>query len=295
MVRNKTELMQYVFDDVQKYEGFRHFAKASILERLLITKRPPRLLHPNPDDEFSMPAIGPHFGIINEYCAKFTAVGSSNDEKLQEPLYIEKMTRDGYMILNGHHRWAAAMLMGINALPVKIVNLTHEEDHRKMMEKSQNDKRVTFDFDEVLCTTEAHPRAEQEPHLLIGSFEKRYKERLRWGAPTLIQELQREGFDVWIYTNNFYSVEYLQSFFHAYKVQVDGIINGVGRRKSKKAEAVYREMVAKKYHEVYNVDNDGVLSIQPGTREFESYDLEVSDREWANKVMDTIKSISNKP
>lgn len=288
MISNDSELMQYILDDVQKYSGFRHFKKASVLERLIVRKRPPRMLHPNPEDEFSIKSVGPHFGIINEYVSRYSSFQKDNDMQLKEPLVIEKMTRDGYMILNGHHRWAAALKMGLNALPVKIVNLTHEEDHKRMIENSHNVKRVIFDFDEILCTTAEHPRAEETPRLLFSIFEKVFQERLRWGAPALIQELQRQGFDVWVFTNQYHSLDYMESFFKAYKLKMDGIINGAGRKKSKKLEQEYREMVEKKYKLIYNVIHDGIVRIEPANKTFESYDLEASDSEWANKVMKII-------
>ena len=31
------------------------------------------------------------------------------DELLEDPIVVEKVHPDGYMILNGHHRWAASM------------------------------------------------------------------------------------------------------------------------------------------------------------------------------------------
>ena len=45
---------------------------------------------------------------------------------VNEPIPVEKMYPEGYMILNGHHRWAAALRLGQPEIPVKIVNLTHE-------------------------------------------------------------------------------------------------------------------------------------------------------------------------
>ncbi len=292
MIKTNDELLKYIADDVQKYKGFRHFAKAGFMERHFFKKRPLYLLHPNPDDEFSMPEIGPHFGIISEYCTRFAANKENREENPIEPLVVEKMTRDGYMILNGHHRWAAAMKMGFNSIPVQIINLTHEEDHRKMLEKTDNDKRAIFDFDEVLCVSEGHTKAEENPRLKFGLFEKMYEERLRWGVPELIQELQRQNYDVWVYTKTFRSLEYIQGFLRAYDVDVEGIVNGIGYRKSEQSKQQYREMAAKKYKTIYNIDNEGVLKICPGEKAFESYDLEMTDRDWTGKVMEVINNTS---
>lgn len=292
MINNDTELMKYILDDVQKYEGLRRFVKASIAERLFIKKRLTKSLHPNPEDEFSMPKIGPNFGIINNYCTKLTS--SALGVQIWEPLMVEKMFPDGYMLLNGHHRWAAALKMNVKTVPVNIVNLTHAEDHMKMMAKTNNVKRITFDLDEVLCATEAHPKTEVQPKLRFGKFEKIFKERLRWGVPVLISKLQRMGYDVWVYTRTYNSVEYIQGFFKAYNVSVDGIINGAGRKKDKKAELAYKEMVAKKYTVVYHVDNESIVRIHPSDKSYEMIDLVASDEDWARKVMEVLNKDQEK-
>ena len=37
-----------------------------------------------------------------------------------EPLPVQKISPDGYLILNGHHRWAAAHLSGMKSIDVEI-------------------------------------------------------------------------------------------------------------------------------------------------------------------------------
>ncbi|WP_022760235.1 ParB/RepB/Spo0J family partition protein [Butyrivibrio sp. AD3002] len=59
-----------------------------------------------------------------------------------EPIVVEKVSPDGYLILNGHHRWAAARNAGLQNVPVEIVNLTQEDDIRKMLKNSDRQKRV---------------------------------------------------------------------------------------------------------------------------------------------------------
>ena len=54
------------------------------------------------------------------------------------------------MILNGHHRWAAALRLGFKTVPVKIVNLTQQTDIEKMLAASKHDKRVSLDLDETI-------------------------------------------------------------------------------------------------------------------------------------------------
>ena len=54
------------------------------------------------------------------------------------------------MILNGHHRWAAALRTDIKRIPVNIINITHEVDIENMLRLSDHDKRVSLDLDEVI-------------------------------------------------------------------------------------------------------------------------------------------------
>ena len=60
MARDNSQLMQFVTADIEKYDGIRMPVKASILEKALVRKVSMDKLHPNPEDEFSMPEIGPN-------------------------------------------------------------------------------------------------------------------------------------------------------------------------------------------------------------------------------------------
>ena len=39
-----------------------------------------------------------------------------------EPVIVHKMQPDGYLILNGHHRWAAALKTGLDKIRAEIIN-----------------------------------------------------------------------------------------------------------------------------------------------------------------------------
>lgn len=90
---------------------------------LLTHKASCNKLHPNPTDEFCMPKIGPSYRIISGYEKKFREAinnGESPEKGWGDPIIVEKMYPDGYMILNGHHRWAAATRLGLK----KVLSLT---------------------------------------------------------------------------------------------------------------------------------------------------------------------------
>ena len=102
---------QYIADDIAKYAGVTMPVKAGFFNRIMVTKAMCTDLHPNPEDEFSIPSVGPSYRIISEYEKKYiyNSNHSMNYFNGEEPIMVEKIRPDGYMILNGHHRWAAAL------------------------------------------------------------------------------------------------------------------------------------------------------------------------------------------
>ena len=79
--------------------------------------------------------------------------------------------------------------------------------------------RISFDLDEVLFVNPATHKVEPELPL---PFKVIYRERLRSGAPELINTLQSKGFEVWVYTSSYRSINYIQGLFKHYGVKFDG-------------------------------------------------------------------------
>ena len=123
MAMTGSEFKSYIASEVKKYEGVYVPLKASLLERAV--KRSARTidLHPNPDDEFSFPNIGPHDGIIAKYERRFRDTGKVKENPWDDSIMVQKIHPNGYMILNGHHRWAAALRADIKRVPISIINL----------------------------------------------------------------------------------------------------------------------------------------------------------------------------
>ena len=137
MAAPDTELARFVTQEIKKYEGIMVPIKASGPERMFVKSVPIEKLHPNPDDEFCSSTVGPNYSIYNRYVRAFQRFGTMDQSVFDEPITVEKVHPDGYMILNGHHRWAAALRVGFTKIPVKIVNLTNEIDIDKMLHKSE--------------------------------------------------------------------------------------------------------------------------------------------------------------
>ena len=63
----KTQFEQFIADEIEKNRGRLVPVKASLAERMFVRKAHWKDLHPNPDDEFCLPSIGPSFEIISNY------------------------------------------------------------------------------------------------------------------------------------------------------------------------------------------------------------------------------------
>ena len=136
MAGGNIQFQEYLANEVRKVQGIYVPIHAGIIRRLLVRKTSLKRLHPNPDDEFCFPKIGPNYEIVSNYEKEYRRIRKNkNDARFvsptaKEPLTVERIRPDGYMIMNGHHRWAAAYRTGLKQIPVKIVNLTQENDIR---------------------------------------------------------------------------------------------------------------------------------------------------------------------
>ena len=146
MAHAKTEFDRFLEEDLKKCRGIYYPVKTGFLRRMLTKKAEIRSLHPNPEDEFCDPEIGPNYRIISEYQEQFAhALGTSDSFWEGDPIFVERLYPDGYRILNGHHRWAAAMRLGRKSIPIRIVNMAHEEDVKRVLESSRNSRRSKGD------------------------------------------------------------------------------------------------------------------------------------------------------
>ncbi len=287
MAAPKTDLAKFVAEEIKKYEGIMVPVKASTSERLLVKKVPVEKLHPNPDDEFCSSEVGPNYSIYNRYVRAFQRFGSMDQSVLDEPITVQKVHPDGYMILNGHHRWAAAMRVGIKMIPVKIVNLTSEVDIKKMLKASIHNKRVTLDLDEVVFCSEEDDIPERP---LPFPMNKVFVERIRLGIPALLHFLGQKGYDVWVYSSNYYSLDYIQKYFKRYSVKVDGVVTGIARKDKNFEETRKRaeSLITDKYIETIHVDRNNLVRIFKENSNYEEYEIKTSSANWSRKVMKII-------
>ncbi len=287
----KSEFDEFVQNDVKKQKGVYMPVQASLAERLTTRHLPMEKLHPNPDDEFAFPDIGPNYQIISKYVEDImTAYRMKLEPFDDDPIIVEKLHPEGYLILNGHHRWAAAMRMHLKKIRVKIINLALESDIKKIIEKSEHNKRATLDLDEVVFKS-GDKKGLEKP--LGFPYNLRYKQRLRLGIPALFYALSKRGYDIWVYSSNYYSIDDIRDFFRCYHVYVDGIITGLAKKNAqtnKKSNKI-EKLMSSKYGITLHIDDDMLLRTKKQTAEFEEYKLDVPPEEWAKKAITIIEEI----
>ena len=290
MAEDKTGFQEYLKKELENTRGIFVPVKAGFLRRLLVRRIACKKLHPNPEDEFCSPTVGPNSKIISKYSQDFRRFGThSSVEYVIEPLTVEKIRPGGYLILNGHHRWAAAIMTGQRSLPVQIVDLPMEEDIRRMLRQSRNDRRVTLDLDEVVFRNEGDGPVEKLPFFL----RLRYKQRLRLGIPALFRFFNKKGYDIWVYSANYYSFKHIQALFMLYNTRVTGIVTGTARKRRSSAAARDRlkSSISEHYPTTIHIDAGGVLRVDSQNRDYEEYPLNETGAQWSREIMDLIEAL----
>ena len=203
---------------------------------------------------------------------------------------VEKITPDGYLLLNGHHRWAAAIKMGLPKIRVKIINLTQQKDIREMLGRAKSTRRAAVDLDEVVFRAEYDDLTEKP---LCFPFNRTYKDPMRLGIPALFNFLNEHGYDIWVYTARYYSFESIQQYFWLHHTRVCGVVTGTRRKISEfaAASAQMDKMMSEQYEYTLHIDNDSLVRINNRTKDFEDYEIGGPAIEWAQHVQEIISRI----
>lgn len=282
----KSAFDEFIQEEVNKQRGVAIPVKAGLIERLVTKKMATLKLHPNPQDEFTFPDIGPNYEIISNYEKQIINNARMKLPIFDDPIMVEKLRPHGYLILNGHHRWAAAVRLRVGKIPVKIINLAQESDIKKILENSQHDKRATFDMEEVVFRPDDAPYLEKK---LGFPYSLKHKKRIRLGIPALFYFLSKNGYDIWLYSSNYESVDDVRDYFRCYGVHVDGIITGMAKDKkntAKQKEGV-EKLIANKYRVTLHVDNDMLLRTEKNTGEFREFPLDTGEG-WSREAIAVI-------
>ncbi|MBR4472930.1 MAG: cyclic nucleotide-binding domain-containing protein [Oscillospiraceae bacterium] len=120
----RSSFSKFIEEDLAETEGKREVVRVNPIEKLTVRHLSPYEMHANPDDEFSQPEVGPNDRIIQEYIESIRQIRYCDPtaDIFEEPVMVHKMKENGYLILNGHHRWMAVLKVGLPKIHVKLVN-----------------------------------------------------------------------------------------------------------------------------------------------------------------------------
>ncbi len=266
-----------VLEDLRNLGELSHPVRAGLLERLVVRKASLKRLHANPEDEFSMPDIGPNYEIVGKYRQEFVKARMYHVKPEVDPLTVEKLSTGGYRLLNGHHRWMAMKMLNIKRSRVSIVNTVPANKIIAAIEQSDRDMCISFDLDEVLICEGKSVAADNAPGF---PYSLMYKERLRQNIGACFQELGNLGFDIWVYTGSYMSKDHIDGLLKHHKAKVTGIMNGL---KTKKPNSGITQAFKDKYKVLVHVDNDSMVWVNTATKDFEDIPVSSGD-DWASQV-----------
>jgi hypothetical protein len=149
---------------------------------------------------------------------------------------------------------------------------------------SEKKMRVSFDLDEVLFVLPETHKTEPE---LRWPFNRIYKERLRLGTPELINTLQEQGYEVWVYTSSFRSEKYIRTLFRHYGVRFNGIVNA--NRHLREVQRDKKELLPQKLPNHYrislHIDDETIVCTLGRQYGYNVYQLNAQDDDWKEKII----------
>jgi hypothetical protein len=75
----------------------------------------PNKLSPNPNDPFSDPNVGPSHDALHYHREYILQHGTTDG-----PIYVQE-TAEGYQIIDGHHKWLAALQAGLEKVRIEVI------------------------------------------------------------------------------------------------------------------------------------------------------------------------------
>ncbi len=153
-----------------------------------------------------------------------------------------------------------------------------------------NSIKVSFDLDEVLFVS---PDTHKTEPALPFPLNKIFIERLRYGAPELINELHNRGYEVWVYTSSYRSERYIKLLFKCYGIHFTEIVNA--QRHLKEVQRDRKEMLPQKLPNNYrislHIDDEEVVATYGKAYGFEVFQLNAQDDDWADKILARMSQI----
>lgn len=144
--------------------------------------------------------------------------------------------------------------------------------------------RISFDLDEVLFVDPKTFDIEDPPAF---PFNRIYPERLRKGTVELIHTLQKQGFEVWVYTSSSRPAYYIRSLFRHYGIRFDGIVNNPRHLKEvqKNLPQLLPQKMPGHYRIALHIDDEDVIHQYGRRLGFRTFKVCDPDPDWVKKVL----------
>lgn len=152
------------------------------------------------------------------------------------------------------------------------------------------DRRITLDLDETVFGPENDPYLEKPLRFPLNRI---YRERLRLGIPGLFHMLNGSGYDIWIYTAGYYSLEYLRYYFKRYHIPVIGIVTGTARKAPAGTDTrkELEKLVNTRYKSTVHIDRNAVIRTFAGSGSFDEFPLSGDAAAWPREVSDIFEKM----
>jgi len=123
-------------------------------------------------------------------------------------------------------------------------------------------------------------------------YNRIYKEHLRQGIYARFSFLASRGYDIWLYSSGYESLDYVRDLLKHYHAQVTGIITGAARKAPREAKTreELEKLVSGKCSRTVHADNDSIL-ITGGPNRIFSGNPATGTGPWTAEVMEAMNGI----
>ncbi len=142
--------------------------------------------------------------------------------------------------------------------------------------------RIAFDLDDTLV-----PSAGGVEAIPFWPLRAWYRERLRQGTVALLQDLVRDGHDVWVYTTSLRRCGYVRAWFRLHGVRLGGVVNRVRHDRVLRGYPVAVRSLSK-YPPAFGidllVDDLPGVAVEGARYGFRVLVVDPADEDWAARI-----------
>lgn len=149
--------------------------------------------------------------------------------------------------------------------------------------------KISFDLDETLFVNPAEVPAEPD---LKFPYNKIYKDKLRKGAVELLTEINKSGWELWIYTTSNRSEGYIRRLFRHYGISIDSVVNAPRHEAEVvRGRADFPSKCPAAYHIDLHVDDEKSVYENGIANGFNVYRITNDDTDWVENIRKELERI----